>query len=313
MKVTKPVELLLNSSRVTSNIPELDPTYDSPEWNTASSYVEGDRVSLIANHLVYECIADANSTIASPEIDVISDTPHWIEIGHTNKWHMFCYTHSVPSYKASPLTVTVTPQVRSSNLNLLKLQGCTGITVSATSGGVSTSLINCTPTATGTGTNITKAATLTITGTDITSLIVYNLPANTNIVYVISLTGPGVITCGSCILGWAEDLGDLQSDITRGHLNFSTIDRDTYGTVTIIKRRSVPKLSYSLHNTASEVNRIVAIRDDLNAEVAFWNAMADNVIPDYTNSLMILGFYRDFSIRLDNSVAVTVTLEIEEM
>jgi hypothetical protein len=226
---------------------------------------------------------------------------------------MFCYEHSAYTSKASPLTVTITPQVRASNLAILALTGCTSIVISATDGGSPVSLTNCTPTITGTGTSVTKPQAVTITGTAITSAIIYNLPAITSIVYTINFTGPGTITCKHCILGWPEYLGDLQSDVTRSDINFSTIDRDTYGTVTLVKRRSVPKLSYSLSVKAAEINRILAVRDDLNAIPALWNAMDDNVIPDYAQSLITLGFYRDFSIRLDNPIASTISLEIEEM
>lgn len=315
MKVTTPIELLVQTTKVTSNAPELDtdPLIDPAEWNTASSYVEGDRVSLLAQHKVYECIQDADNTVASPEIDITSTTPHWFEVSYTNKWRMFCYTQSLPTTKATNLTVTLTPQVRSSNLAILALTGCTSIVISASNGGSPVTLINCLPTVTGTSTNITKSTTLTITGTDIASLVIYNLPAITTIVYTLVITGPGVITCKHCVLGWPEYLGDLQADITRSDINFSTIDRDTYGTVSFVRRRSVPKLNYSLNVRAAEVNRILSIRDQLNATPALWNAMDDNVIPDYTTSLLTLGFYRDFSITLDNPIASTITLEVEEI
>lgn len=314
MKVTAPIELVLNAARVTSNVPE-DYSVDPAEWNTASSYVEGAKVTVVAQHKIYQCISDADNTIPSPEIDIVSPTPHWYELSYTNKWNMFSYTSSIATSKSSSITVTLTPQLRTSNLAILTLTGCTGIVVSATNGGSPVTLINCTPTVTGSGIVTTPGVTLNITGTGtgITSLIVYDLPAITTIVYTITMTGPSTVTCKHCIIGWAEYLGDLQDDVTRSDINFSTIDRDTYGTVTFTKRRSVPKLSYSLNVLASEINRIITVRDSLNAVPALWNAMDNNVVPDYTNSLITLGFYRDFSIRLDNPVASTVSLEIEEM
>jgi hypothetical protein len=317
MKVTTPVELILNASRVTSNVPELDTGapgyYDPAEWLDASSYVEGATVSRVSTHKVYQCIADANNTVVAPEIDILSDTPHWYDIGYTNKWRMFSYENSGSTSRSSNLTVTVTPQIRTSNLALLYMTGCTSAVISATVGGSATTLTNCTYTVIGTGTSVSKPSAVTVTGTSITSILLYDLPPTTTIVYTIVLTGPGVVTCKHCIIGWPEYLGDLQSDITRSDINFSTIDRDTYGTVTLVKRRSVPKLSYSLFTKAAEINRILAIRDDLNATPALWNAMDNNIVPDYTQSLITLGFYRDFSIRLDNPVSSTISLEIEEM
>lgn len=106
MKVTPPITLLLNASRVTSNASS---SYDPAEWLDASSYVEGNTVSRASTNKIYQCIADANNTIAAPETDMLSDTPHWAEVSYINKWKMFDYTNSGSTSANTSLAVTITP------------------------------------------------------------------------------------------------------------------------------------------------------------------------------------------------------------
>lgn len=299
MKVTKPLNLILDTGKITSNVSEPDGTYDPSVWDTGASYAEGDKVYVLSVHKIYQNIYEGttDNTVSSPEINVTETAPKWAEISYTNRWKMFDLTRSTSTYRNTNITITFTPNQIIESVAVLGMSGVTSVLITGTVG--SSQVYN--PTST------------PYTGTDIRNYVVYDIPPSLSIVLTIVISGPGVVGCTHFVAGNPEDLGSIQSDITRDSINFSTVDRDTYGTATLVKRRSVPKVSYSIFTEAAEIERILAVRDDLNATTALWSGLDDDITNNYYAAVLILGFYRNFSITLDNIVAATINLELEEL
>ena len=295
MKVIPPVTLTVGTN-CTTTVSEPDGTYDPAAWSVATPYVEGNTVYVSASHKIYQAVTSVTGG-SSPEIDVLAAVPKWIDIGFCNARKMFDTTRADTTKKTSPITLTITAGKVISAIAFLDMTNITDLLVTGTV----------------LGTPTYNTASTHVNTTGLSQYVLWDLPPSTSLVLTVVMTGSGVLQCANVVVGMAEYLGDLQSGVTVDSVNFSTIDRDTYGTATIVKRRSVPKLGYNLHLLASKVNRAIAIRDSLNATPAVWVGMDDNIIPNYYNSLLVLGFYRNFSITLDSPIASTVSLELEEI
>ena len=303
MRVTKPMALLLDTGKITSNVTEpttSGPGQDPSAWDTEASYAEGDQVHLISNHLIYQNIYEGttDNTVSSPDVNVTETTPKWAELSYTNKWKMFDLTRAYTTYKASPITITITPGKIISSVALLGMSGVTSVLITAVNG---------------VGTNVYNPSSTPYSASDIKNYVIYDLPPVLSIVVTITISGPGTVGCTHFVAGTPDFLGYIQDDIVRDSVNFSTVDRDTYGTATLVKRRSVPKVTYSLFTEAADIERILTVRDDLNAETALWSGLDADVSNDYYDATLILGFYRNFSITLDNPLAATISLELEEL
>lgn len=298
MKVIPPTTLIGTSLVTSSTVADRDTVVDPAAWINSGGvgyYTEGSQVYYAVStyvHKIYQCVNSTgtfNSTIA-PNLD----TTNWLDIGYCNKWKMFDINRSKQTVSSSgTITVVVTPATRINSIALLNLTNINYISITATS-------------------SATTIYTNTYSGTK-TSYIVFDVPPAKDIVITITISGTGTIGISSCIMGQYEYLGDLETGISLDNLNFSSINRDTYGSTTMTKRRSVPKTNQNLFISSGRVGRALVVRDILNAVPAVWCAMDDNVIPSYYNSLLIVGIYRTFSVSLDTPFTATITLELEEI
>jgi hypothetical protein len=136
------------------------------------------------------------------------------------------------------------------------------------------------------------------------------LPTST--VIEVIYTGTAPLSIGSLVLGSYLYIGSTQIGTECLYLNFSSIDRDTYGDAYFIKRKSVPKTQQKVYINKSEINTILQYRDELDAVPAVWSGLDDNTTHPYFNALLIYGFYREFSFEIDNPVGPMINLELEE-
>jgi hypothetical protein len=291
MKVITPLDLINGGFLTSSSI--ADGTSPDPAlWVASTSYVIGDRVRLASTKKIYEnIVAGVNST--SPDISAISDTPKWAEIGYTNKWAMFDTLRNSASRAAGDISIVVTPGKRIDSVALLNLVNVSSVVVTVTS-----------------SSTIVYSNTIT---TGAAELVITDLPPFTNMVISVVLSGPGTIEVGSVLFGNAEYIGELQYGARIGSNNFSTVNRDSFGTASLVQRGSVPKLSLTLIVKSGFIDRILSVRNSLNATPAVWIGLNPGVVSEYFGPLLILGFYNTFSIQLTSPIHATITLEIEEI
>lgn len=299
MKVIPPLDLFA-SSRITSSTISM-PSGNDPAlaWSSATTYNEGDTVYR-PNNKIYESISPTPfSSVTNPETDVLSITPKWVEVGYVNKYAMFDTSRNTVTSATTTMTVVLTPGLRVNSLALMSMTNVTSVTISATSGG--SPIFPLSP------------ATGIYTGSPLTSLVIFDIPPIINIVITITIAGSGTISCGGLVLGTATFIGDVQSNISLTTENFSTVTRDTFGNITLLPRRSVPKTSQQLFLLAPLVDKVKELRDELNAKVAVWCGMENSEVAEYYDSILIFGFYRTFSIELTNSIHAMINLELEEI
>lgn len=273
-------------------------------YSGAATYAADEYVQDNTNHLVYQSVVGGNIGNA------LTDPAKWLEIGPTNKWAMFDLLRNTGSTQPSSMTVVLTPGERINAIALIGLVA-NSVAISATSGG-----------------SPVYSYSETLDTREVfdwygyffepfstkESAIVFDVPPYSNIVITITLTGTTAgVSCGGCVLGTAVYLGAAQINAESDVLNFSTVTRDDFGNSVLVPRRNVPKTNQVVACEKSRVNKVRAVRSLLNAVPAVWSAL-DDTTDDYADALLILGYYRRFSIGgiADTEMAL-LTLELEEV
>lgn len=283
---------------------QLSATVDGAPIVTTGSQ-SGTHTAKAQVHRVYESQA-ASNTGHPPAID---DGTHWIDAGPTNRWAMLDLLRNTATQQASPLTVVITPGQRVTALGLVGLVA-DSVTVTITSG-VST-VYSVTE-------NLSTREVLTWSDyffrafTTAPSAAFFDLPPYINAVITVTMTRTaGLVSCGGLVVGSYVYLGRTQYSAVSDVLNFSTVDRDSNGNSVLIPRRNIPKTTQQVWCDKSQVNQIRDVRTALNAAPALWSGLDDSTQP-YFESLLILGYYRQFSISLDQPNDAIITLDLEEV
>lgn len=277
-------------------------TYQS--YSTGETYAIGDRALDSAAHLVYESLIDANVG------NSLSDLTKWKSVGASNRWAMFDTLRNTPTTQPpGTLTATITPGKRVDSIALLGL-AATSANVTMTAAGI---------------TVYTKSVDLSLRHVtswseyffapfrNRGSLVLFDLPPYSNGVITITLTNPAEeVKCGACVIGMQVELGQVQAEAESDVLNFSTVDRDSDGTATMVPNRNVPKTVSGILIDKTRVNAARELRDSLNGSTAVWAGIDDGT-QDYFEALLILGFYRRFTINLKHTDKAVIGLELEEV
>ena len=293
--------LTLTATMLTSTIAE--PSAGETLWNPATSYITPTRVYRAETHKIYESSSVA-STVDSvvPELSIYTTVPKWVEVSSTNKYAMFDTLRNVKSYATSSIVVVLNPTQRIDALALLGLENVSQILITTSYGGVSATIVN-------------KNNSYVVDGITAyyPSCITLDIPPYYNVTITITLTGTGTIKCGNCVVGIYENIGIIQKGIAADAINLSTVERDLYGNATLIQRRNIPKISATLIADKSIINKVGRLREYLNAEPAVWSGLDQSTTDSYYEALLILGFYKNFTITIDNPIAITINLELEEI
>jgi hypothetical protein len=284
---------------------QLSATIDGAPIVTTGSD-SGTHTATASIHRVYES-QTASNTGNRPAIDATGT--NWIDVGPTNRWAMFDLERNTGTTVASPLTVVITPGQRIDSIGLVGLVADTvSITVKV---GASTVY------------SYTDDLLSRLTVGWYTyffgpfryqqEVALFDLPPYTNAVITVTLTrASGNVTCGGLVIGQNVYLGETLQGAEREGLNFSKVDRDEFGNSSLVPRRSVPRKSGQIRCKKSNVPRILALIESLNAVVALWSGL-DDQDSGYFPALLILGFYKKLSINMDQPNDAIITFEIEEV
>jgi hypothetical protein len=275
-------------------------------WNAATNYSVGDQVYLASNHTRYEAL-EAGVDATSPP-----DNPtKWLELGPTNRWAMFDLLRNTGTVADSPLTVVITPGVR---VNSVALVGLVADEVTITVENDEVEVYSVTEDLS-TREVVDWYDYLFEPFSTRPSVAHFDMPPYTTAVITVTITrNSGDVTCGGLIMGTSIWLGETQQQAESDALNFSTIDRDFAGTVTLVPRRTIPKTNQIVVAPKSLVNRIIDARTDLNAVPALWSWLVDQ-FDLYFDAGLILGIYRRFTVTMDQPAPeyATLALELEEV
>jgi hypothetical protein len=282
-----------------------EPGPGETSWTSGGTYAVGDTRIRTTTHRQYICVQANTGRTALPEVD----TAFWLDSGPTNKWAMFDNLRNTATSIASPLTVVVTPGVRVDSLALAGVVG-DSLAITISSGGATVYSYS---------KNLSTRQVFNwydyffAPFTTQAQLVRFDLPPYTNAVITVTVTNAsGNAACGLLVIGQQVFIGQVQFEPVSDALNFSTITRDTFGNVTLVPRRNVPKVNLAINLEKGKVDVVRALRDTLNAVPAVWSGKDDDT-DGYFAALFTFGIYRIFSINLKHPTLAIISLELEEV
>lgn len=146
------------------------------------------------------------------------------------------------------------------------------------------------------------------------SILEFDLPSYATGVITITLdNGTNPVSCAACVIGNFVYLGEVKYEAESDTLNFSSVERDFAGnTSKMIQRRNVPRTVQNIQIEKRFVNSVRALRDAYGGTPIVWAGLDDDE-DDYFESLLIVGFYKRFSINLKHTRLAIISLELEEV
>lgn len=293
MKVIKPVTIGA-AVLVSSNAVETQAEYDP-----AATYALGDRVRLASKSRIYECV-QAPSIGHAPDVN-----PLWWSIaGPTNRSAMFDDEVGTQTVQASPLTVVLKPGY----VNSLALFGVEGAQLEVV---VRNGLEG----------PVVYSRTINLDGTVISDwyqyffepsvqlgeVVLTDIPPYGDAHITVTLTGPGLVKCGSLVVGTFYTLGDTQYGASFGIIDYSRKDTSATGATTFVRRSFSKRMSVPLMLPTAQINKVQRVLADLRATPCAWIGVDG---PGF-EPLTVFGFYRDFSIDVAYAAESLCNLEIE--
>ncbi len=303
MKLIPLQDITLNSGNVAGS------TYD--EWSAShGTYSVGNNVK-ITNSTTgleneYECLVEHTAaTDKNPE----DDTTDWLYLGASNKWKMFDGFTNTQTEKATSLVVNITGESYVDALALFNLSG-TNVNV------------------------ITKSGATTISDEDyaldyeIANWFEYffsdfeyrsdllipipGLYASLTIAITITALSGIDAKCGHCCIGRGIELGNTQYSPKISIADYSAKSTNAFGETYLNQRSYAKRITVDMWLNTAQIDLVNRHLATVRATPCVWqfNNSGTGADTDY-ESLIIYGFYNDFSIVLQGPVKSACSLEIE--
>ena len=306
MRVTDPITI---TDAVLTSSTAAEPGTGETPWAAATSYTVGQEALVMGSvHAVYEnLIAGVNAT--SPELAASGATPRWLFKRPSNKYAMFDYKRNTVTSVVGALTTVFTAGVRLDSVGIIKTNAET-VTLTITLAGVVVYTITA---------NLRNRFTSGLYDyffkplSTRPNIVFYNLPPYSGAVITVTQTkSVGNVECGTLMIGPSYFIGDVQYKAVDDVLNFSLVTR-ILDKVTFVAVPNVPKTEQTLTLKKEKLNIARTVRTLVGGRPVLWCGIEAQATNPYYDSLLISGFYRRFSINLDNPTGVLVGLELEEV
>lgn len=276
-------------------------------YDVGHTYAFGDQAIDTTTHRVYRSRVDANIGKALP-VSPATENDWWRDVGPTNQWALLDLLSTTPTVAASPLTIKLTSGKR---ITALGARGVVadGVTLALKIGGVEV---------------WTKSLGLrrrvvrswyqwTITPFDSTpDVAVLNIPAIIGGELTVTFTRvAGPVTVTQLLVGRQIVLGDPPKfDAVSDLEDYSRADRDDYGVLTLIPRRTVPKVSFNAVADRVIGRSLQDARGQLAGRPAMWLGLND-LTDAYGAALFMIGIYRRWVMTLGEDDTISQDFEIE--
>lgn len=278
---------------LTSNIPETD----YPVWVSGTSYALQARVIYV--HKIYERLIAGAGTIA-PDID----TANWIEVSATNRYKMFDTVSSSKTTHATQIDVSVTPGTVVNGLALLDVSS-------------NNIQVKMTDPVDGLVFDTTYPMQDTISESDYwvycfepivqkTTLTVTNLPAYGTATLQVMINGSNV-ECGTCLIGVQQRVGETGPfyGAEIGITDYSRKERNQFGDLLLVERSWNKRTRFKIFIDNKKLDTTQQLFSKLRAVPTLWIASTD------FESMIVYGYYKDFSAVIDYPGTSVCELEIE--
>lgn len=291
MKIVQPVEV--TPTRLTST----NVTNDYADW-TAGTYNEGDR--RVHERQAWEALKTTNE---EPSVDVPED---WLRLGFSNQWRMFTEGRDSVTTEEGGIEVEI---VFDSLVTTLAVLGVAGsevrlVAVDATDGTVYDQTISLVDI------GVTSHWEWHFLPYDVNRSAVFEgIPPYSDAtftLYVNTATPTGIAQAGRVVAGVARDIGVTNYGTSVNLLSYSTKDRDGFGDLTLIKRRTIRLIDFDVRVSTRQIEAILNQLESIDGIPTLFVGESDR------RSTVAFGVYRDVVQGIDYPTVSELTIQVEE-
>jgi hypothetical protein len=225
-----------------------------------------------------------------------------------NKWAMFDTYNTTQTSRASNIEVQIAPGTRVDTVALLNLSGASSVRIQANNGSTYyDQTFSLTETAFA---DDWYAGTYSETHYK-NRFAVSNITPNSGTTLTITISGSGTVYCGSCIVGLSKEIGGAEYGAEVGIDDYSLIERDDYGTLTITQRDYNDRGDFSLFVPKEKNAAILSLITGYRATPALWLMVPDDtVVGDWDGPGIIYGIPTSFKSLIREPSHVWYNLEL---
>lgn len=282
MKLVNPQDVT-SLSLISSNV-----TNERPGWLPAP-YGQGDQVAF--GEYIYEALT---STSDQPEVGAAKASPTWVALGRSNRWRMF--RDGTDSKSSQTAQIDVRIQV-ASIINSVAVLGVTGSSVRVTLSTVSHGIV------------YDQTRFISGIGAESSDLFFADLPAHVwaELSIVISAPSSGAnAECGRLIMGIETEIGVTLEGMQSRIEDFSRKERDAFGNLTLVPRRTIRIVDYEFQVEHPLVNSVQRQIMELSAVPTLF--VGDDNLPE----TIVFGVFVHFSTIINGHTATECSLQVEE-
>lgn len=303
MKIIRPATLT-DAMFTASNVPETD----YAAWAIGTAYNAGDHSIVVSTHKIYEALVNVTGG-SSPEVDVLAAIPKWLEISATNRWKAFDTKVGTQTSQATSITHKITPGQVFDSIAFLNVDAITiqVVLTDPVEGIVYNKIIDLQTTIiTGAGTTIDWYTYFFSSIFRLTDVVLFDVPPYLNAVMDITITYTGgTAKVGGIVFGLQSTLGITQYSPNIGIHDYSIKEQDPFGVWSIMERAFSKKMSCDVKVEKASIADVQNLLALYRSTLLVWVGSED-----YT-SLIVYGFYKDFSIVIRYPTFAICNIEIE--
>lgn len=256
----------------------------------------GEECILTSIHKRYSCIITTNER---PDTGVSSSPATWVEIGGTNKYASFDTNIGNPSiaHESNP---SIAPVI-TSTITVAANEFVTGI-VGISVKDASTVLIEVD------NGSLIYSNTIDMAGED--RFAALDLPNTDDVTITITVegfVGGESVSIGELILGPQDEIGVSQYSSSYQLLDFSRVDRDDFGNISVTKRGYADLMTFNVKIDASDFSYVRQTMEGLRGTPSVWLGNDDDA------SKAVYGIYKDLNINWSSPSLYDCSFKIEGM
>jgi hypothetical protein len=288
-------EVLTDSTLVSSNAPE----NDHPVWNSSTNYSLGTRVIVTTGyHKIYECISGGHTGSFPP-----NNPTRWVEVGPTNRWAMFDESGGTLTQNPNTIVVSFTGN-RVTGLALEEVQA-KSVRVVGSFG--STVFYDQTKALQDTESVGDWYEYFTLVPNPARNVFFETIPYVNEATFTVTIDNTGgTAACGALVFGPAQTIGKTQYGATTGIVDYSRKEVDEFGRAKLIVRKFSKKMNANVYIESSQTDRVQRLLSSVRATPCYFIASGDTF-----EVMTIFGFYRDFTINVQNPSYSVLAIEVE--
>ena len=271
------------------------------DW-TAGTYALG--VKRVQNNQVYEVVATPDTT-AEPVAGAAASPPTWVRLGWSNQYRMFRDGRDSYSSRDESIDVTLNFDEIITTLGALGLQGvsATLTVVDSVEGTVYNETISLVDIGVG------DWWEYFFSPYEFNDTAIFdNMPpypgADINL-SVDSATADDETRAGRVIAGFEQPLGVTNYGVSVSILDYSTKERDGFGNLTLVPRRTVRLVDYDVKVDTAQVDFVVRALERISSTPTLF--IGDSSF----SSSVTFGIYRDFTQGIDTPSISDLTIQVE--